>query len=215
MIAQLVARAAKAVRALPKETDTRVISYEALQTLVGVLALALPAVLMFVKPLIDGPGIAPSISDYYYTIMRDYFVGSLCAIGIFLSSYRGERNFHHVFSVIACLCAVGVALFPTTPPGEPTTWVGIVHFSCAGVLFVLLAFFSLAVFPTVNPLGKWFHRFCGLVIVGCIAFGLFAYAFTSSEWRSEHGVVFWLELYAVVAFAASWLVKGGAGIFSD
>jgi hypothetical protein len=116
MIAQLVAGAAKAVRALPDRTDTAVISYQALQALIGILGLALPFVLISVKPFLDGPGIPPSISDYYYTSMRDYFVGSLWAIGIFLSSYRGEKNFHHVFGIIACLCAVGVALFPNDTP---------------------------------------------------------------------------------------------------
>jgi hypothetical protein len=214
MIAQLVAGAAKAVRALPDRTDTAVISYQALQALIGILGLALPFVLISVKPFLDGPGIPPSISDYYYTSMRDYFVGSLWAIGIFLSSYRGEKNFHHVFGIIACLCAVGVALFPTTPLGEATTWVGTVHYSCAGVFFGLLAFFSLVVFPAAHPLGKVFHRFCGLVIVGCIAFGMFAYAFRSSDWRAKHDVVFWLELFSVLAFASSWLVKGGVSILS-
>jgi hypothetical protein len=172
MIAQLVAGAAKAVRALPDRTDTAVISYQALQALIGILGLALPFVLISVKPFLDGPGIPPSISDYYYTSMRDYFVGSLWAIGIFLSSYRGEKNFHHVFGIIACL------------------------------------------FPAAHPLGKVFHRFCGLVIVGCIAFGMFAYAFRSSDWRAKHDVVFWLELFSVLAFASSWLVKGGVGILS-
>jgi len=35
------------------------------------------------------PGIQDSISSYYYTDMRDVLVGSLCAIGVFLWSYRG------------------------------------------------------------------------------------------------------------------------------
>ena len=30
-----------------------------------------------------------SISSYYHSVMRDIFVGSLCAVGTFLISYRG------------------------------------------------------------------------------------------------------------------------------
>jgi len=41
---------------------------------------------------ISKTGIEPTISDFYHTTYRDVFVGSLCAIGVFLVSYRGHRR---------------------------------------------------------------------------------------------------------------------------
>jgi hypothetical protein len=66
-----------------------VLSYLGLRKAVGIIGLALPFVLAFGKILLQSPGIQDSISAYYYTDMGNVFVGSLCAIGVFLMSTRG------------------------------------------------------------------------------------------------------------------------------
>src|SRR5207245_4583836 len=69
--------------------DTLVLSYLELRKAVGIIGFALPFALAFGKILLQGRGIQSSISGYYYTDMRNVFVGSLCAIGVFLMSCRG------------------------------------------------------------------------------------------------------------------------------
>ena len=65
------------------------LSYIALRRAIGIIGVSLPFVLLAGWFLPNGPVIQPSISDYYYTIMGSYFVGSMCAIGVFQLSYRG------------------------------------------------------------------------------------------------------------------------------
>src|SRR6267378_5672793 len=91
-----------------------VLSYLGLRKAVGIIGSALPFVLAFGKMLLEGPGIQDSISGYYYTDMRNVFVGSLCAIGVFLMSCRGYDRKDEIAGYLACVFAIGVALFPTT-----------------------------------------------------------------------------------------------------
>src|SRR5262252_370496 len=89
-----------------------VISYLALRQAVGIIGTSLPFVLVLGKFILEGPGIQPSISDYYYTVMRNVLVGSLCAIGVFLMSYRGYERKDDIAGDLACVFAIGVAIFP-------------------------------------------------------------------------------------------------------
>ena len=87
--------------------------------------------------------------------MRDVFVGTLCVIGFFLLSYRPTTAFKeyegpdNVVGNWACLFAVGVALFPTTPdnpaPGDPR-FIGYIHLTFATLFFLSLIYFSLFLF---------------------------------------------------------------------
>src|SRR2546422_1314512 len=92
-----------------------VLSYLGLRKAVGIIGTALPFVLALGKILLEGPGIQSSISSYYHTGMRDVFVGSLCAIAVFLISYHGYEQKDDIAGDLACVFALGVALFPTTP----------------------------------------------------------------------------------------------------
>jgi hypothetical protein len=57
-----------------------------------------------------------SLSGYYYTHMRDAFVGGMSAASVFLIFYRGHDRLERWVTNFAGLFAVGIALFPTTPP---------------------------------------------------------------------------------------------------
>ncbi len=127
------------------------LAYAFLQKVVGVIAVALPFVVALGDWVLDGHGARGSISAYYYGRTGNYFVGSLCALGVFFFSYeyrpRPERRLDKRLSDAAFVLAVGVALLPTSSEGRQATggskWVGFAHLGCAGALFVLLAFFSL------------------------------------------------------------------------
>ena len=109
-----------------------VMSYLGLRRAVGVVAVALPFVLLAGKLLIDGPGLPGSISAYYYTSMRNVLVGLLFMQGTFLLSYRYDRR-DTVAAAIAGIAVIGVALFPTQPmnPTPADEAIGIVHLVCA------------------------------------------------------------------------------------
>jgi hypothetical protein len=199
-----------------------VISYLVLRRAVGVIGTALPFVLVIGKWLLDGWGIQQSISAYYYTSMRDVFVGSLCAIGIFLFSYHGYEPADDVAGNLACVFAVGVALFPTPPAiGASATQalLGHVHLTFAAAFFLSLAYFSLVLFRKTHPNKQMTARkvqrnavytACGYTILVCIALIMVDTVFLGRSAVQSLDPVFWLEAAAVLAFGISWLTKGEA-----
>ncbi len=197
-----------------------VLSYLDLRKAVGIIGFALPFVLVFGKILLQGPGIQSSISSYYYTDMRNIFVGSLCAIGVFLMSTRGYDRRDEIAGILCCVFAVGVALFPTTPDTCATSQeklIGKLHLSFAALLFLTLAYFSLALFtktasdstPTPRKLQRnTVYRVCGYIILASILLTVIVSLPTVKSLVERLSPVFWLESSAVVAFGVSWLVKG-------
>src|SRR5436853_55856 len=127
-------------------TDTLVLSYLELRKSTGLIGMLLPITVAVGKILIDSPGILGSISAYYYSIMGGVFVGSLCAIGVFLWSYRGYDMRDVIAGHIAAVAAVGVALFPTAPEVGTITQeqmiVSGVHATSAAIFFLTLSYFA-------------------------------------------------------------------------
>ncbi|HEX3102781.1 MAG TPA: hypothetical protein VHQ01_13365 [Pyrinomonadaceae bacterium] len=197
-----------------------VLSYIAQRRAIGIIGVALPFVLLAGGFLPSGPMVQPSISDYYYTIMGSYFVGSLCAIGVFQLSYRGPDTADRVAGNLAFAFAVGVAMFPTEPATITSGWnvpLGKLHLLLASSLFLTLAYFSLVLFRRTNPNGAMtkqkkkrnvVYAVCGSMILVCIGLILINYLFLPGSSLQRFDPVFWLESIAVVSFGVSWLVKG-------
>ena len=56
------------------------------------------------------------MSAYYYSGMREWFVFSLATTGFFLIAYKiTEKNLDNTASIMAGICAVLIAFFPTAP----------------------------------------------------------------------------------------------------
>ena len=201
-------------------------AYAYLQKAVGLIAVTLPFVVAIGNPLTGGHGMEGSISAYYYTHMGNYFVGALFALGVFFLSYNHrplpDYKLDNLLSNVASAMAVGVALLPTasdtgTASGGTKT-VAVLHLACAGVLFVLLAVFSLFLFTKtddpalISPAKRRrnrVYRTCGVIIVAALI------AVVVAELAKWH-VLFWLESIMVVAFGVSWLVKGEfLGLLAD
>src|SRR5215471_5273461 len=73
---------------------------------IGLIGVTLPFVLVLGYDLSEGHfALRGSISSYYYTDMRNVFVGSMCAIGVFLLCYRYDL-LDDVLSSIAGLLAI-------------------------------------------------------------------------------------------------------------
>lgn len=197
-----------------------VISYLLLRKLIGALGVGLPFVLAIGAAVISGLEIQPSISDYYHTVMRDLFVGILFAIAIFMLSYKGYEPADDRAGDIACVTAIGVAVFPVAPAGAtPAQLVlGTLHFASATLFFLTLVYFSLVLFtksdPSVPPTPRKLqrnriYRICGWTILACLAAIALIKSLASTPLR-QLDPVFWLEAGAVLAFGISWLTKGEA-----
>jgi hypothetical protein len=189
-------------------------SYVVMRLAIGVLGLALPPLLVFLEPILfDGqPFPRGSISSYYYSGVRELFVGLLFAIGVFLFIYKiADRTRESRVSSYAGLAVVVVALFPTGKPGkkiEPTPLqnllgektVETIHFLFAAVFILLLGLISYY-FAKYDRRGRrWLHLACtGLILAAC---ALAAYAGWTGD--PDKGILI-AEWVAVWAFAISWL----------
>lgn len=90
------------------------------QRAIAVLGIAVP-ILLIGWSLISGEGLRGRIGEYYYTPMRDVYVGALCALALFLWSYRGyhptnpEMHADRIVAKIASVAAALTALAPLRP----------------------------------------------------------------------------------------------------
>ena len=204
------------------------LSYLELRKAIGTLGIALPVVLSLGALILFQTGLQGSISGYYYTGMRDVFVGSFGAIGLFLLSYKGYDRHDDIFGNLACMFAIGVALFPTTTADVTASGariIGYVHLVFATLFFLTLTYFSFFLFtktgrnksPTTRKLQRnKVYRACGYVMSFCIIL-IAIYFFLPSDIGLLFQVykpVFWLESLADVAFGISWFTKG-AGLLAD
>lgn len=203
-------------------------AYRHLRIAIGLLALSLPFAVVLGKGLLDHSWVLQgSISAYYYTHSRNYFVGALCALAVFFLSYEyrhlNQFRADNYLSNLASIAALGVAFLPTTRGGgvatRPEKVVGTFHYLSAIVLFLVLAVFCLFLFTRSQGdktpqkvLRNRVYRVCGGVIVSCLVLCALALWKAPDSWRA----VFWLESIMVWAFALSWLVKGEfRGILAD
>ncbi len=199
-------------------------SYLALRKTIGLLGITLPFVLWLGALLLFQTGIQSSLSSYYHTGMGDVFVGTLCVIGVFLLSYRGYERADDIAGDLACLFAVGVALFPVAPDNAAeggASLAGYVHLACAGLFFSTLTYFSLRLFtkthadkpPTRRKRQRnKVYRTCGYTMGICVVLIAVCYILPGpiESLLEAYNPVFWLESVAVVAFGISWFIKGEA-----
>lgn len=197
-----------------------VLSFMAIRRIIGVLGMAIPFVLLAGGLLLGCHVMMPSISHYYFTYMGTMFTGTLCAVGLFLITYKGFGPLDDAATNFAGFSAFGVALFPTTRPdcdifgvSYPafTPWV---HYTCAALFFVTLALISIFLFTRTNPgvqmtkpkvTRNKIYRFCGWVMLVFIVLAPITSAVAS---LTPYNPTFWCETGALLNFGISWLVKG-------
>jgi len=206
-----------------------IMSYLLMRVLIGVIAVLLPFTLILANWAI-GHGFAASMSGYYYTPMRNIFVGTLCAIGVFLVTYDGYDLADRVITDVAGLCTICIAFLPTTPAHQPTArqmLIGDLHLTFACSAFVLLSVMAFRFAkrqPTPPGLTGWrrvqyafgftgpgdsqappweqvVYRVSGSVILTCVVL-----VYTLSHTATYSLLV--LETIMLVFFGLSWFVKG-------
>jgi len=224
---------------LPRATSKNpaVLSYYTMRRAVGLMALTLPFALaggsMLSALLAPGhhlphPLLQRSISDYYYTSTRDYYVGALCAIAAFLVFSRGYDLHDEIAGYLAGAFAFGVAFVPSFNPHSnrytPLDMeFGYIHAAFAASMFLVLAYICLFRFRRSSP-GKPLTRrkqhrnriygACGLIMAACMLamVGLTIRAVLNRRHPSHW--LFWCETLALGAFGVAWLTKG-EGLLRD
>jgi hypothetical protein len=208
-----------------RETSRYVRSYLIMRVLVGALAVALPFLLVLGDLALGGdPFPRTSLSSYFYSGMREVFVGTLCATAVFLVTYKvAERSLDNTLSCIAGIAVLAVALFPTTSSRADLTPLqerlgeslvgGIHYFSAAvfiGSLAVISFFFGVREGARDPRPGKrtprfWrnYHWLCAGAIGAAIVWIVVTELFGGPRNSLLYG-----EAVAVWAFGASWLMKG-------
>jgi len=203
-------------------------SYVSLRKAVGWIGILLPFVLALIPLLIfKSGGIESSISHYYYTTMRDVFVGALCAVALFMFFYCGYDRRDDWAGNLAGIFAIGVAWFPATESG-PIDTIGIIHFTSATLFFLTLAAFSLILFTKTKKnedgmdedlrtdqkkIRNVIYIVCGVIMIACLA-AIAIYEIFIKDGYEIQSFVFWAESIALIAFGFSWLTKGKT-IFPD
>ena len=158
--------------------------------------------------------------------MRDIFVGTLCAFGVFLFAYKGPEPQDDIAGDLACIFALGVAFLPTAPvaPSPLEETISRLHLLCAALFFLTLAYFSLFLFTKsksrkpASPqkkLRNMVYRICGCIMLLALgAIILLALLPNLTAQIESLDPVFWLEAIALIAFGVSWFIKG-EGLLGD
>ncbi|MDH3271702.1 MAG: hypothetical protein OEN56_10235 [Gemmatimonadota bacterium] len=178
-----------------------------------------------------GTALLSSMSAYYHSDMRDFFVGSLFAVGGLLITYRGFSREENWALNLACAFLLGVALIPTgSPASDPAAlergWSAFVgffslHGTCAVLFFLCLAYVCLfragdtlsLIRP--DPSRPWhrsaegyqaLYRVIGVLLI-LSPLGAAAVAFLVRTRSGQQTFTFWAEAFAVWTFAVFWLIK--------
>jgi hypothetical protein len=170
-----------------KRTENQlVINYLYLRKTVGWIGTLLPVVLISGNALFFTTTLPDSMSSYYYTNMRNVFVGSLCALGVFLIAYAGYDEWDRWITNIAGFGVIGVAFCATKPtvcgahartcvaPAVRTlsteqNVVGDIHLVFAAIAFIALGIMALRFAklppshePRPRGFGGWLRSALGL-----------------------------------------------------
>lgn len=209
-----------------KKPNPLVLSYLTLRRLIGILGIILPALLVTgTCTLGHCHHIQDSISHYYYTMMGDVYVGTLCAVAIFLMSYRGYEKIDDIAATLAGCFALGSALFATSnnPDAECTIrtlpdlpWRIAVHYIASALFLLTLSFISIFLFTKTSgfksrrkKIRNTIYVVCGIIMFAAI---LMIFLVKVVPGLNNHLApfhpVFWFEWLALLAFGTSWLIKG-------
>lgn len=199
---------------------------------IGLIAMTFPAVMYFGANIYcNCVGPQSSISAYYHTGMRDVFVGLLIGIAFLMFAYNGYDKVDAILAKCGSVFAAGVAFFPTSVLSKPTTCieeiivskVDTIHFTCAALLFFILAYFCIfrftksdkEIMDKMKKVRNTVYTCCGVLILLSMIFiaGYIHFIKDGFAIFASYKPVFWLESLALFSFSIAWGIK--SGIFWD
>ncbi len=203
-----------------------IVSYLTMRRTIGVLGIALPLVVV-IGGLIENPHMLQgSISGYYYTNMRDFFVGILCVVALFLISYQGYERIDNSVANLAGFSALGMIIFPTKMSYLKIEKVGMflmeddvsgfLHLLFATIFFFALSYNSIFLFTKRHSINiskekkrrNILYRACGIIMLLQILLIILYMVFLRETYLSKTYPILIFESIALFAFGISWLVKG-------
>lgn len=215
---------------IQNDNGNDVFTYRRLRRLIGYLGVSLPVVLIVLSLLhFSQTRLQRSISDYYFTNLREIFTGTLFGVGLFLIRYKGLGNKQwwkndNLLTNICGAMAFGVAFIPTNPEhgreivytlfpnGYPL--LRALHYVFAAILLLSFSILSTQVFtlgqnhdesiPVSAMNENNIYRFCGYSIL------LFIILVPIMQYYKVHYATLVLESLSLFAFGFAWLVKGRA-----
>ena len=203
---------------------------------VGALGVVLPVVLIILDRVVFNgyPFVRGSMSAYYYSGMREFFVAAIFGSGAFLLAYKvSDISLDNTASIGAGFCAWLIAMCPTgrpsvaehsKPPRPPLNplqdligedWVTWIHYGASAGFIICLAVVAvlfgiregkLPPVPHKLPPRFWrtFHYTCA-VVMGLGAAWILITSLTHSGPRWSTLLGEWVCTWA---WALSWLLKG-------
>jgi len=226
---------ATALQTEPVRFQKNILStYLTLRTGIAVVGVALPRVVSVAGYLYAHLCLQHSISAYYQAVgptghsMRDWFVGSLFVVGMFLYLYKGFSRLEDYLLNIGGVSAVLVALVPMYWQSCNLATCGVAATPCKGPAVTAHGIFSYGVFlcmaavclfcahdtlPLIKDAGfenadkliqryKWTYRVIAVLMLTSIAA-----AYLLNTLANNPSTVFWVEAAGVWSFGAYWLVK--------
>jgi len=219
-----------------------IISYYTMRKAIGILGITFPLILVAGSFLFgDCEEVQRSISTYYYTNMRNIFVGFNCAVAFFLFAYRGHDWMDNLTGYLGCIFVLGLAFLPCNinTPNPPclipvtaqNPLVGKLHNISAIFYFTILIVYSLFLFPKTHMdmvtgekmfMGQqkkkrnMVYYICGSIMTSSLLLIISYMWFLKNQYPALEGFnpIFWLETIMLLSFGISWLTKGQL-IFRD
>jgi hypothetical protein len=204
------------------ETGSMVGTFVLLRRAIGWIGTLLPIVVIVGDAAFSSGPLPNSLSDYYYTPMRNILVGSLCVLGVFLLLYDVSVRVDRWITNAAGIGVLGVALLPGSPPVPHLTTsqevIGNLHVFFASIAFLGLAAtmwrFAYAVSdgpqaPPPSPRGALFYRVSACVMLGLVILSGVAILLPLSI-QNAVLAIYDTEALAIFTFGICWLLKGRA-----
>lgn len=220
-------------RSTGRASHQLVVSFLTTGRAIAFLGLFLPAS-MLLWSLLTTSSIRGSLSEYYYTPVRDLMVGTLITMAVFLWSYRGfsdrddDLRADRRVGKVAAVGAVIIAFFPIIPRNDDRCTLvqciigprpaATVHGVGATAFFVCLAIFCLVLLPrsVVRSPGaivrvRIYLAAGWIIVAACVFIGIWQFLPAEIVFALGHfRPVFWAESLAIVSFSVAWIVRGRA-----
>jgi hypothetical protein len=195
-------------------------------TLLGIIAITLPLVLIVGHALaLRNLSFQSSLSEYYFSDMRNALVGGLSAMGVLFIRARGG-SLEIAFTTIAGMLAIAAALTSPTPPpllghtspSERDILIGTIHLTSISALVMLTAALCLIVFPRTGRGDKrtrlrlthdQIYRLCGIIILSDVAVATLSNLLPSPVADGSTHLLLWSEAMWLVIFGFACIVRGG------
>lgn len=189
----------------------------------ALLAAALPVIFLTSSFIFDRTTFQTSISAYYWTLdlERNIFVGTLCAVGVFLLLYKGYNWFEDRVLDLAGVSAVGIAFFPMDKLGDCTSSGMSMHgvfavtfFACISIICIFMSEHSLTLEKSTSNSHRLAtfrraYRWCSGIMIGSVVVAVLSRLLPEEyvSFLCQKSLIFWVEAFGIWAFSAFWYIK--------